>query len=103
MPLCTIIGTVIAKPEHRSELATILSAQVDPTRAEPGCLNYDFHVDADDPCRFVFYENWRSRQDLDDHLQMPHLTPLMSRITDLLASPVEIRFLQMLSKRDDFC
>ena len=27
---------------------------------EAGCLNYDFHVDASDPCVFAFYENWRS-------------------------------------------
>ena len=55
----TIIGTVIARPETREELQALLAAQVAPTRAEAGCLNYDFHADAADPCIFVFYENWR--------------------------------------------
>jgi len=94
---CTIIGTVVAKPETREELRSILAAQVEPTRAEAGCINYDFHVDAEDPCAFVFYENWRTKADLDEHLKMPHLKPLFERQDQLLAQPVEIRFLDMLS------
>ncbi len=97
IPGCTIIGTVVAKPETRAELQEILAAQVAPTRAEEGCLNYDFHADANDSCVFVFYENWRTRQDLDEHLTRPHLKPLFDRQGDLLARPVEIRHLKMLS------
>ena len=94
----TIIGTVVAKPTTREELLEILTDQVAPTRLEPGCINYDFHVDANDPCRFVFYENWRSKADLDAHLTMPHLQPLFSRLAELLAEPVDIRPLTMLSQ-----
>ena len=93
----TIIGTVTAKPDTREELLALLSAQVAPTRAEPGCINYDFHVDPADPCCFVFYENWRTQADLDAHMAMPHLAPLFSQLDRLLAQPVEIRHLTMLS------
>lgn len=95
----TIIGTVTARPETRDELACLLAAQVTPTRAEKGCINYDFHVDAADPCVFVFYENWTDRSALDEHLAMPHLRPLFSQLDRLLACPVEIRPLKMLSDR----
>lgn len=94
----TIIGTVTAKPETRIELLEILFKQVGPTRQESGCINYDFHVDATDPCVFVFYENFRSQEDLDAHLGMPHLAPLFSQIDRLLACPVSIRHLTMLSE-----
>jgi quinol monooxygenase YgiN len=94
----TIIGTVTAKPETRVEVQKLLSAQVGPTRQETGCINYDFHVDATDPCVFVFYENWRSQQDLDAHMDMPHLTALFSQVDRLLASPVNIRYLKMQSE-----
>ena len=93
----TIIGTVTARAETRDELYGLLAAQVAPTRAEPGCINYDFHVDAADPCCFVFYENWQSQADLDAHLAMPHLLPLFSQLDRLLAKPVDIRHLTMLS------
>lgn len=97
-PGCTIIGTVVAKPETRAELQAILAAQVAPTRAEAGCVNYDFHADASEPCVFVFYENWRTQQDLEEHLTKPHLKPLFDRQDELLARPVEIRHLTMLSE-----
>jgi quinol monooxygenase YgiN len=98
-PGCTIIGTVVAKPEKREELLRILIAQVAPTRAEPGCVSYDFHCDAQDPCVFVFYENFRSRDALDKHLQMPYLRPLMDRVDELCAEPIVIRHLHMLVDR----
>ena len=100
MALCTIIGTVVGKDATREELHQILAAQVASTRAEPGCINYDFHVDAEDPNVFVFYENWRSKADLDAHLKMPHLRPLFGRLDELLARPVEIKFYTMLSDRN---
>lgn len=68
-----------------------------PTRAEAGCVNDDFHVDVEDPNAFVFYENWRSRDDLDAHLKAPHLRPLLRRLQELLARPIEMRFLDMTS------
>lgn len=94
----TVIGTVVAKPETREELQEILSGFVEPTRAEEGCINYDFHVDPTDPCVFMFYENWRTKDDLDRHLAMPHLQPLFGRLDDLVARPVDVRPFVMLSR-----
>ncbi len=99
MTLCTVIGTIVAKDETREELRKILAEQVAPTRAEAGCVNYDFHVDAENPNVFVFYENWRSRADLDAHMKTPHLQPLFSRFEQLLVRPVEVKFYRMLSER----
>ncbi|MDK4731499.1 antibiotic biosynthesis monooxygenase [Rhizobium sp. CNPSo 3490] len=64
---------------------------------EPGCINYDFHVDAQDDCTFVFYENWTRQADLDAHMDMPHLVPLQGQIDRLLAEPIAIRHLRMIS------
>ena len=97
MGRCTLIGIVVAKDDRRAELQRILASQVAPTRAEPGCINYDFHVAVDNPNVFMFYENWHSRADLDTHLKSPHLQPLFSRIDELLARPVEMTFYEMLS------
>ena len=96
-PGCTIIGTVVAKPEKREELLGILSGFVVPTRAEPGCVTYNFHCDSEDPNVFVFYENFASQAALDEHLAKPHLRPLTDRLDELLARPVEIRHLKLLS------
>lgn len=96
MPV-TVIGTLAARPERREDLYNVLAAMVAPTRAESGCINYDFHVDAADPRVFVFYENWRSEADLEAHMKMPHLQPLLTQVDNLLAGPVDVRRLTMIS------
>ena len=100
-PGCTIIGTVVANPEKRDELMRILAAQVDPTRAESGCINYDFRCDKSDPNIFIFYENFVSKEALEDHLKKSHLKPLLDRLDELLAEPVSIRYLEMLSMKSE--
>lgn len=100
-PGCTIIGTVVARPEKRDELLAILSSFVAPTRTETGCISYDFHHDAEDPNIFVFYENFVDEAALQRHLDMPYLKPLFDRLDDLLAKPVHIRHLVMLSDQAD--
>ena len=96
-PACTIIGMVHGKPEKRDELIALLASFVVPTRAEAGCIEYQFHVSEDDPNAFMFYENWTSREALDVHLAMPYLQPLIKQQQDLLSRPVEIRHYDMLA------
>jgi quinol monooxygenase YgiN len=99
MQPCTIIGMVVARDDTGEELRRILTGQVAPTRAEPGCINYDFRVSEDDPNVFMFYENWRGKADLEAHLKAPHLQPLFGHLDELLARPVEMKFYEMLSQR----
>ncbi len=92
----TVVATITARPEFRDELASLLLAQIPPTRAEPGCINYDLYVDLNDPCVFVFYENWTCPEALLEHMAMPYLTPFLSQVDRLLAIPIEVRQLRML-------
>ena len=68
---CTLIACLHARPEKREELLKILHSLVKPSRAEPACVDYHLHVSNDDPNLFVFYENWRTRKELDEHLETP--------------------------------
>ena len=68
-PRCTLTATLQGRPEKRKELMALLESFVPRSRAEKGCIDYHFHVGADDPNVFYFYENWTSRADLDVHLQ----------------------------------
>ena len=97
---CTVVGILRAKPERRDEVLEILRGFVAPTRREEGCIEYHLHVSDADPNLFMFYENWRSRADLDRHLAMPHLAPIRERGHDLLAAEVEIHAYIMLSPYD---
>jgi quinol monooxygenase YgiN len=94
---CTVIGMLRAKPEKRQELEEILRRIVAPTRREEGCIDYHLHVSDADPNLFMFYENWRSHEDLERHLAMPHLAPVGERGPELLAAEAEIQSYTMLS------
>ena len=96
-PGCTLVAYLHAKPEKRDELLKVLQSFVKPSRAEPACMEYHLHVSNDDPNLFVFYENWRTRKELDQHLQTPILTSFWSQRLELLQKDVEIQFITMLS------
>jgi quinol monooxygenase YgiN len=94
-PGLTLIAILQGKPDKRDELLATLRAFVKPTREEPGCVDYHLHISDDDPNQFIFYENWRSRPDLDVHLKTPLLTAFFNRRMDLLEKDVEMRFMKM--------
>ncbi len=89
-PECTVVATFFAKPEKREELRDLLIALVSPTRAEGGCVDYNLHVDEQDPNVFMFYENWRTAGDLEEHLLMPYLTHLRDNVDTLIARPIQV-------------
>jgi quinol monooxygenase YgiN len=45
---------------------------VEPTRAEPGCLDYDLYQSTDDPSVMFFYENWTDAEVLSRHMNTPN-------------------------------
>ena len=96
--MCTVIACFYAKPEKALELEKILQNFVVQTRQESGCVNYDLHKSNDDPNVFVFYENWRSREDWDVHNQRPFLTSFLEKRTDYLTKEIEVTTYTMLSE-----
>lgn len=53
------------------------------------------HRTDEDPCVFMFYEKWVSREDLDSHLTMSHLEPLSQRREELPAKSIDVCLLTM--------
>ena len=91
MNLLTVVAVLRAKPGKEEALREALLGLVDPTRAEPGCLQYDLHVSNENPAEFLFYEKWVDRAALDEHFQKPHLTKLTDRSDELLSEPMDLR------------
>jgi len=45
----------------------------------------------------MFYENWRSKADLDRHFEMLYLQAFLGKADELLAEPPDITFWEMVS------
>lgn len=87
----TVVAYLKPRPGKENETEKLLRSLIEPTRQEPGCIDYNLHRSNDEPCVFMFYENWRSKQDLDEHLAMPHLGPLFEQKDDLLAEEIDVK------------
>lgn len=97
----TVIARLKAKPGLEETVKNEILSLVEPTRAEAGCINYDLHRTPDDPSVFVLYENWVSQQALDEHLATPYLEALKAKAEEILAEPMDISLLQMVTDPAD--
>ena len=82
-----VMARISSHAATTSALRDILRDLVDPTRGEPGCLNYELFQDDDDPLEFVTIEHWADQAAADAHLATPHVAAAFARAGDLLAQP----------------
>jgi quinol monooxygenase YgiN len=68
-----------------------------PTRSEKGCIHYDLHQSVEDKSLFMFYENWVSKSDLDNHLAMPYMKSHFEKASEILAESPEITLWEKIS------
>ncbi len=73
MPKLTIVANITAKADQIALVKAELEKLIAPTLPEEGCLQYDLHQDNDNPCHFMFYENWESRELWQAHMNSQHL------------------------------
>jgi quinol monooxygenase YgiN len=86
----TVVAQVKAAPGKEAEVRRELLSLVEPSRKDPGCINYDLHQATDNPGWFVFHENWVSKAHLDQHLAKPDLQAVLARVAQLVAEPPQI-------------
>ena len=89
-PYLTVVAEILAKPGKEDEVRRHLLGFIEPTRKEEGCVQYDLHLSTEEPGRFIFYENWTSREMLDNHSASPHIQAFRALKNDLLAQPTRI-------------
>lgn len=95
----TVLAIMKAAKGREDEAFREMEALIFPTRSEAGCINYDLHRSLDDPATFMFHENWRSKQDLDEHLAKPYLVRFLGLGDKLLAGPAQVTIWREISSR----
>jgi quinol monooxygenase YgiN len=92
-----VVAVMKAKPGSEKLVGAALEALVEPTRAEPGCTSYELLVSAADPTTFITIETWRSKDELDAHLETPHVQQALGAAGDHLAEAPAIHPLTKVS------
>ena len=93
----SVIAQAKARRGMEKTLRTKLLSLVEPTRAETGCIIYDLYQTRDDTTHFMFYECWESKDDLERHLQKPHIKNFMETADELLAVPFTVSLWEKIS------
>lgn len=66
-----ITGSVTLRPEHLAEGVAQCIAHSRRSRAEPGCLAHNCHVDCENPNRVAFVEHWENMAAVVAHFAVP--------------------------------
>ncbi|NHZ35830.1 putative quinol monooxygenase [Massilia rubra] len=82
-------ATFTAKPGAAQAVIDLVATLIEPSRAEPGCIRYDFLQSPYTPNKFVFFELWKSQADLDAHFQEPHFLAFAERLPALTEGSFE--------------
>jgi len=66
-----VTGSVTARPDSFDALKQACLDHTARSRTEDGCLSHSVHVDAGDPLRLFFYEEWTDMVALQAHFRQP--------------------------------
>ncbi len=91
-----VVAHLIALRGHEEELKAVLTALVEPTRQEEGCILYELLQNQEDPTDFVFIEEWESEALLNAHLESLHINQAETKLESLLAAEPHIQLYRLL-------
>jgi quinol monooxygenase YgiN len=86
-PMTTpVVAIFLAKPGAEEKLEELFRGVIPATLAEEGCISYQLNRDLDQPRRFVWTEEWESRELLEKHLAAPHIAELFTQLPNYVES-----------------
>jgi quinol monooxygenase YgiN len=77
--------------EKRKEVLQTVKAILGPIRLERGCIKCNCYVDVEDESVLFFEEEWKTKEDLENHLRSDHFGVLNGAMRLLRVEP-DIRF-----------
>lgn len=89
-----VTGSAIIKPDRREEALAAGIAHSARSRAEPGCIGHNCHIDAENPDRLVFVEHWADLSSLQTHFAVPESGAFVREMTALAVASPEIQLFQ---------
>lgn len=79
-----VVAIFLAKPGEEEKLEALFRGVIPITLKEEGCISYQLNRDLDLPRRFIWTEEWESREHLEKHASAPHIAAVLAQISDLV-------------------
>jgi len=71
--ILSLVVILKTKEEKRDFVLNEVMNVIPKTRNEKGCIDYEFHQDITDKNIFIFYENWATYEDWQNHVNSEHM------------------------------
>lgn len=81
-----VTGSFITKEDQFDTALEHSLAHVHRSRLEDGCLIFSVNIDAENPNRLVFIEEWRDMTALHVHFKVPECLQFTTQINELAES-----------------
>jgi quinol monooxygenase YgiN len=88
--MIVVTGSAIIQRDSFEDARRLSIEHTKRSRAEPGCLSHDVHVDCENPLRLVFVERWKDRDALLKHFAVPASRQFIKALSALLVEPAGI-------------
>lgn len=79
------------KPAQRTAFLQLANVALKETVKETGVITYNLYEDTDTKNSFIFFEEWKSRQALDSHLQRNYTKNLLDKFPQLVDGEPSIK------------
>ena len=82
-----VTGSVVAKTGMVDKLMEECLTHTRRSRTEPGCVSHAVHIDAENPDRLVFLEEWTDMPALLAHFKVPASGAFVATVRTMAAAP----------------
>ncbi|HAS6279631.1 TPA: putative quinol monooxygenase [Vibrio vulnificus] len=89
-----VTAAFVAQAGKETQLHSVLTAMLEPTRNEQGCLRYVLLKDKNDATKFLFQELFADQAAFDFHCDQPYFHALLAKLDGLLAQEPGITFFE---------
>ncbi len=94
-------GTIPIRPDCRDKALELARTMADATRAEFGCISYDFYVGLSDPNTLMLFQEWETMDALMDHFQTEHMEEFLQELPEIVSGEITTRRYAVQSVDDD--
>lgn len=84
-------GTIPIRTEVRDQALELMRWMEGESRAEDGCITYEFFVGLTDPDTLLLFQEWETAEALADHFNTRHMEHFLKALPEVLDGEVSTR------------
>lgn len=95
-------GTFPVKEDVRDDALELMRRMAIASRAEVGCISYEFYIGLSDPNTLLLFQEWESVEALQGHFDTDHMEEFLKVLPEVLDGEVTTRRYEVRSSDEIF-